>query len=158
MIIDEKEISEARNSWGEGLIAISNAFESGGIEQATLVANDTLDRLYGFELGPILFKPTMSGSSQTFRSSLEGALSYFVGNNSKYPMDNGFGINSWSKFDSKTSDIFIENDIAIWMGWVTLSNKNGDIVKVDKSWVYKRLSNGDLKIVMHHSSLPNRYY
>jgi hypothetical protein len=34
MIIDEKEISEARNSWGEGLIAISNAFESGGIEIA----------------------------------------------------------------------------------------------------------------------------
>ena len=73
-------------------------------------------------------------------------------------MDNGFGINSWNKFDSKTSDIFIDNGIAIWMGWVTLSNKDGDIVKVDKSWAYKRLSNGDLKIVMHHSSLPNRYY
>ena len=120
-------------------------------------ANKILRDLYAFELGPILFKPTLSGSNQTFRSNLEGALSYFVGNNAKYPMDDGFGINSWHKFDSKTSDIFIEDDIAMWMGWVTLTNSIGDIVKVDKSWVYKKMSNGNLKIVLHHSSLPYKY-
>ena len=157
-MINKKDMNKARNAWGDGLILISKTYDEKGIEEATIIAKKILQELYAFELGPILFKPTMTGSNQTFRSSLEGALSYFVGNNSKYPMDNGFGINSWSKFDSKTSDIFIDNDIAIWMGWVTLSSKNGDIVKVDKSWAYKRLSNGDLKIVMHHSSLPNRYY
>ena len=69
-------------------------------------------------------------------------------------MDNGFGIKSWHKFDSKTSDTFIEDNIAIWMGSVTLTSKNGDILKVDKSLAYKKLSNGNLKIVLHHSSLP----
>ena len=87
-------------------------------------------------------------------SFLELPRSYFVGNNSKYPMDNGFGIMSWHKFDSKTSDTFIEDNIAIWMGSVTLTSKNGDILKVDKSLAYKKLSNGNLKIVLHHSSLP----
>jgi len=42
----------------------------------------------------------------------------------------------------------------MWMGWVSLTNQNGEIVKVDKSWGYKRSSNGSLKIILHHSSLP----
>ena len=156
-MINEKDMNNARNAWGNGIILISKTFDEQGIEEATIVANKILRDLYAFELGPILFKPTLSGSNQTFRSNLEGALSYFVGNNAKYPMDDGFGINSWHKFDSKTSDIFIEDDIAMWMGWVTLTNSIGDIVKVDKSWVYKKMSNGNLKIVLHHSSLPYKY-
>ncbi len=156
-MINENDMNNARNAWGNGIILISKTFDEKGIEKATIVANKILQDLYAFELGTILFKPTLSGSNQTFRSNLEGALSYFVGNNAKYPMDDGFGINSWHKFDSKTSDIFIEDDIAMWMGWVTLTNSIGDIVKVDKSWVYKKMPNGNLKIVLHHSSLPYKY-
>ena len=91
MLINEKELSDARIAWGKGIVEISASYESEGIEGATLVANKVLDNLYGFELGPILFKPTLSGGDQTFRTNKEGALSYFVGNNSKYPSDNGFG-------------------------------------------------------------------
>ena len=42
------------------------------------------------------------------------------------------------------------------MGWVTFTNKNGDTIKVDKSWAYKKMPNGNLKIVLHHSSLPHK--
>ena len=35
-----------------------------------------------------------------------------------------------------------------------LDTQNGDITKVDKSWGYKQDSSGNLKIVLHHSSLP----
>ena len=42
----------------------------------------------------------------------------------------------------------------MWIGWVTLVNDNGDEVKVDKSWGYRKDDNGRLKIVLHHSSLP----
>jgi hypothetical protein len=42
----------------------------------------------------------------------------------------------------------------MWMGWVTLIDKNGYITKVDKSWGYKQDPSGNLKIVLHHSSLP----
>ena len=156
-MINGKDMNDARNAWGDGVILISETFNKKGIEEATIIAKKILQDLYAFELGPILFKPTLSSGNQTFRSNLEGALSYFVGNNSKYPMDDGFGINSWHKFESETSDIFIEGDIALWMGWVTLTNGNGDIIKVDKSWAYKKMSNGNLKIVLHHSSLPYKY-
>ena len=153
-MINDKDLNDARNAWGNGIILISKTYDEKGIEEATIIAKKVLQDLYAFELGPVLFKPTLSGGAQTFRSNLDGALSYFVGNNSKYPMDNGFGIKSWYKFDSKTSDTFIEDNIAIWMGSVTLTSKNGDILKVDKSLAYKKLSNGNLKIVLHHSSLP----
>ena len=156
-MINKKDMDDARNAWGNGIILISKTYDEKGIEEATVIAKKFLQDLYAFELGPILFKPTLSGNNQTFRSNLEGALSYFVGNNAKYPMDDGFGIKSWHKFDSKTSDIFIEKDIAMWMGGVTLTDNTGNILKVDKSLVYKKMSDGNLKIVLHHSSLPYKY-
>ena len=69
-------------------------------------------------------------------------------------MDSGFGIKSWREVKSETSSTFVEENIAMWMGWVTLIDKKGDQVKVDKSWGYKKTKNGSLKIVLHHSSLP----
>jgi len=154
MTINENELADARVAWGNGMIAISKAYEKSGIDDATIVANEMLDQLYGFEFGPVLFKPTLSGGSQTFRSNKEGALSYFIGNNPKYPLDSGFGIKSWREVKSETSSTFVEENIAMWMGWVTLIDKKGDQVIVDKSWGYKKTKNGSLKIVLHHSSLP----
>lgn len=154
MTINENDLTSARTAWGEGMIAISQAYKKKGIDQATLVANEMLDNLYGFELGAVLFKPTLSGGNQTFRLDKEGALSYFVGNNPNYPKDSGFGIKDWLEVKSETSSVFIDQNVAMWMGWVTLINKEGTAVKVDKSWGYKKTENGILKIVLHHSSLP----
>ena len=153
-MINEKDLNDMLNAWGDGIILISKTYDEKGIDETSTVAKKILQNLYAFELGPILFKPTLSTGNQTFRSNLEGALSYFIGNNTKYPTDDGFGIKSWHKFESKTSETFIENNIAIWMGSVTLTKKNGNILKVDKSLAYKKLSNGKLKIILHHSSLP----
>jgi len=154
MTINEGTLDQARNDWGLGILKISEAYESSGIDKARVVANEFLDNLYGFEFGPVLFKPTLSGGSKTFRPSKEGALSYFIGENPNYPNDTGFGIKYWRKVDSDTSAIFIEENVAMWIGWVTLVNNIGDEVKVDKSWGYRKDDNGRLRIVLHHSSLP----
>ena len=154
MPISEKDLFDARIAWVNGLIEISKSFETEGIEMATSVASDMIDNLYGFNFGKVLFKPTLSGGSQTFRPTKEGALSYFVGHNPAYPNDSGFGIKFWREISSDTSAIFIDDTVAMWMGWVTLTNKDGAIVKVDKSWGYKKSADGSLKIILHHSSLP----
>ena len=157
ILITEEDLNKARTDWGDGIVAISKAYDHDGIDSATLVANKFLDNLYGFEFGPILFKPTLSGGKQTFRSDKEGALSYFVGNNPKYPSDTGFGIKSWRFVGSETSDLYIDESIAMWMGWVTFTNKNEETVKVDKSWGYKKITSDLIKIVLHHSSLPYKF-
>ena len=148
------ELTAAREIWGDALVAISKAFDEEGIDAARVVANHALDTAYGFDLGPVLFKPTMACGDQTFRSTREGALAYFVGNTDEYPCDSGFGIKGWRSVVSETAASFIQGDVAMWMGWVTFMDKNGDITKVDKSWGYKKDEAGILRIVLHHSSLP----
>ena len=154
MTINAKQLDQARLTWGNGMIAISEAYDEAGIIRAKSIANDFLDNVYGFDLGPVLFKPTLSGGFQTFRSKKRGALAYFVGHDTKYPSDSGFAIKSWHKIKTETCATVLDEDVAMWMGWVTLIDKEGNSVKVDKSWGYKKSRSGALKIVLHHSSLP----
>ena len=153
MTISEKDLFTARSAWGNGLIEISRAFETSGIEMATSVASDMIDNLYGFSFGNVLFKPTLSSGSKTFRPTKEGALSYFVGHNSEYPNDSGFGIKFWREISSETSAIFVDDTVAMWMGWVTFIDRDGQVTKVEKSWGYKLDNVEKLRITLHHSSL-----
>ena len=152
--ITEQELADARKIWGDAVIAVSKAFEEGGIDAATEVANGALDAAYGYNLGPVLFKPTLASGEQTFRPTKDGALAYFVGHSDEYPLDGGFGIKGWREVVSETSASFIEGNVAMWMGWVTFTDKDGNVLKVDKSWGYKKDDEGTLRIVLHHSSLP----
>jgi len=154
MPITNDELTAARQAWGEGLIAISKAYEDGGIDAARPVAEDVLDAAYGYNLGPVLFKPTMASGDQTFRPTRDGALAYFVGHDTGYPLDGGFGLKGWRAMKSVTSATFVEGDVAMWMGEVMLTDKDGNITQVDKSFGYKKDAAGVLRIVLHHSSLP----
>jgi len=81
--ITEQELTEARKIWGDALVAISTAYDEEGIEPATALANGALDAAYAYNMGDVLFKPTLASGEQTFRPTREGALSYFVGHNVK---------------------------------------------------------------------------
>ena len=152
--ITEQELVEARQIWGSALVLISKEFEAEGIDAARGATNGMLDAAYGFELGQVLFKPTFACGKQTFRTTRDGALAYFLGHSAEYPEDAGFGIKGWRSVDSETAASFIHGDVAMWMGWVMCTDKNGDVTKVDKSWGYKKDEKGKLRIVLHHSSLP----
>lgn len=152
--ISEAQLASARKAWGDALIGISAAYESGGVAAATKAANAALDAAYGYNLGPVLFKPTLTTAPQTFRTTREGALAYFVGNNATYPSDTGFALKGWRSVETETAATYVDGDTALWMGRVRLTDKTGAVTTVDKSWGYKRDSRGDLRIVLHHSSLP----
>ncbi len=154
MPIAESELTMAREAWGDGLVAISQAFEADKIDGARVVANNVLDKIYGYDLGPVLFKPTLASGAKTFRPTKKGALSYYVGHDADYPLDGGFGIMGWRDVRSETAATFIEGDVAIWMGRVKMTDKNCQMTSVDKSWGYKKDTEGVLRIVLHHSSLP----
>jgi len=153
-MISEDDLAAARAAWGEGLVAIAMTFEADGIDGARRVAGDVLDAAYGYTLGPVLFKPTLSGGAQTFRTTRKGALSYFVGSDPEYPDDNGLAIQGWREVRSETAASFIEGDVAMWMGWVYFTNKDGQTTKVDKTFGYKKDADGVMRLVLHHSSLP----
>ena len=154
MSITEDDLANALSAWGEGMVSISAAYERNGYEDARNVAKKLIDDLYGYSISSVLFKPTLSGGDQTFRTSEDGALSYFVGGNSDYPHDSGFAIKGWKQVFSDAKAVFLDENMALWMGWVTFVNGDRQSTKVDKSFGFKLCKRRHLKIVLHHSSLP----
>ncbi|SMR84005.1 hypothetical protein SAMN04488030_0144 [Aliiroseovarius halocynthiae] len=153
-MITTDELLAARIAWGNGKVAISKAFEEGGVDAARETATAHLNAVYGYNMGPVLFKPTMASGVQTFRTDQDGALAYFVGHSEEYPLDAGFAIQGWRSMESQTAAEFIEGNAAMWMGWISLTDKDGNVTKVDKSFGYKKDAEGTLRVVLHHSSLP----
>lgn len=152
--ITEAEVMAAQKAWGEALVKISDDFASGGIAKAKATATAVLDAAYGYNMGPVLFKPTLTVAPQTFRTTKEGALAYFVGGDSKFPKDTGFALGGWKKVDIDNAAVHINGDVANTMGNVTLTDKNGKVTVVDKTWAFKKDDMGKVRIVLHHSSLP----
>jgi len=152
--ITTEEVKAAQQAWGAALIQISKDYKDGGIEKAKSTAGAVLDAAYGYNMGPVLFKPTLTVAPQTFRPTREGALAYFVGNDSNFPTDNGFALKGWTGFETVNNAIHITGDLAISMGKVRLTNADGSVTEVDKTWGFKKDDSGTIRIVLHHSSLP----
>ena len=148
------EVEGAQKAWGDALVAISTEYDSKGKAAATRIAERVIDTAYGYNMGPVLFKPTLTAAPTTFRTTREGALSYFVGGDSKYPSDSGFALKHWRSYKIDNAGILITGNSAISMGNVTLTDSKGNVTVVDKTFGYVRDGEGKLRIVLHHSSLP----
>jgi hypothetical protein len=152
--VTEAEVLAAQKAWGEALVRISSDYKAGGIERARGTASAILDAAYGYNLGPVLFKPTLTTAPQTFRTTREGALAYFVGGDPNFPQDTGFALKGWRSVEIRNAAIHINGDVAKTMGKVLITNDKGQVTEVDKTWAFKKDDAGQLRIVLHHSSLP----
>jgi hypothetical protein len=152
--ITEPEVLAAQKAWGDALVAISQAYETGGIEKAKPLASEVIDKAYGYNMGPVLFKPTLTQEPQTFRLTKEGALAYFVGDDPNYPHDDGFALKGWRSVAVRNVGVQINGAVANTMGNVSLTDKDGKITTVDKTWTFKKDDKGVVRIILHHSSLP----
>ena len=65
-----EDVERAQQAWGDGIVAIAAAHSSGLDYIAT--ARNHIQSLYAYELGPVLFKPTLAVKEQ-FRPTFEGA-------------------------------------------------------------------------------------
>ena len=152
--ITESEVLTAQRAWGDALVAISTTFETEGIEAAKALAEKVIDEAYGYQFGAVLFKPTLTVAPPTFRTTRAGALAYFVGGDPDFPMDTGFALKGWRKVEIKNAAIFISGDTATTMGNVMITDKDGKVTTVDKTWQFLKDDSGKLRIILHHSSLP----
>jgi hypothetical protein len=152
--ISQAELKAAQDAWGKALIQISNDYETGGLAKAKTTAKAVLDQAYAYNTTQVLFKPTLASGAQTFRTSYQGALAYFVGDDSNYPGDTGFALKGWTAYDYKNAAVYMNGDMALTIGHVILTDKKGKVTTVDKSWGFKKGADGKLRIVLHHSSLP----
>lgn len=152
--ISEQEVVRAQASWCNGLLAISKAYATGGYAQAKATASKILDQAYGYQYGAVAFKPTLTTAPQTFRGTKEGALAYFVGGDSRYPNDKGFAIKPWQRCQIRNQVVQLHGMFANTMGNVDLTDASGKVTTVDKTWTFQKEPDGNIRIVLHHSSLP----
>jgi hypothetical protein len=152
--ITEAEVLAAQQAWGGAVVMLSEHYEDGGIDKARNSARDVIDAAYGYEMGPVLFKPTLAPIPQNIRTTSEGALAYFVGHDDNFPEDDGFGIKGWTEVEFENAAIRLAGPVALTMGNVHFTHKDGSVTTVDKSFGYQRGEDGNLRIVLHHSSLP----
>lgn len=156
--ITQSMLDEAQQAWGAALIQISQTYQDKGHEAASALAAQVIEQAYGYHYGDVLFKPTLASGEQTFRTTSDGALAYFVGGNDDFPYDTGFALKGWAEFAYENAAVFVNDNVAMTMGHVHLTNNYGDVTTVDKTWGFKLNSDDKLVIVLHHSSLPYSGY
>ncbi len=156
-IITYEEVNAAQQAWCDALIEIGRQFKDG--EDYRAYADQVLSEAYNYDHGKVFFRPTLAHGAQTFRNDKQGAMSYFVGGDEKYADDKGFALKPWVKarYTNAGGDnqgIQIYGTVAITMGNVYVIDNDGNEVMVDKTWVFKKGEDGQLRIIVHKSSLP----
>ena len=136
-MITKEQVLAAQDAWGNGIVAIGKGAQD---------AREFVNKMY---VGGALFKPTMA-KEQPFRIEEDDAVSYFVGGCCEE--DNGFALKPWSTVRFVNADIIINGNQALAMGHYFFTN-NGEETMVEYSFGYA-LVDGELKINLHHSSLP----
>ncbi len=150
--ITEQEVVEAQNAWGDGIVEIGEAYSNGGDYKKA--ASDHINKFYGYDLSLVLFKPTLASVDQ-FRASFDGALSYFVGGNPSHQEDQGFALKPWTRVRWANTGIINNScNMAVAMGNYYFTPKTGEEVKVEYSIGYVKDKQGELRMVLHQSSLP----
>ena len=150
--ISEQEVLDVQKVWGEGIVHIGKVFSESGDYKAA--AEKHIDELYGYNLGTVLFKPTMASEKQ-FRLSKRGALSYFVGHDTEFTEDHGFAIKPWSNVRWESVGVKSIGNMAIALGNYYFTPAGGtDEVKVEYTFAYTKDKDGKLRIIGHGSHLP----
>ena len=147
--ITKAEVQAAQQAWGQGIVDISRVYAETGDAKAR--ATEHINSMYAYNDTIVLFKPTLARDDQ-FRGSFDEALSYFIGREGTE--DTGFGIQGWTNVRFENEGIYCGEDLAMAMGNYFFTGPDGNDTKVEYSFGYVRGGDGNLKIMLQHSSVP----
>ena len=151
-MITKEQVLEAQTTWGNGVVKIGSLRDSR--TECESFTSEFLDALYSFEAGPVLFKPTKCAVEQ-FRPSKDEAKSYFIaGDNRACNEDKGFAIKNWKSIKFENFKIVNYNDQLLSMGNYYFEDEKNEFLKVEYTFGFIKVSPDELRINLHHSSLP----
>jgi hypothetical protein len=153
------EVRSAQAKWASSIQKISKTYLDGG--DFVGVAGAAAGELYAYGHSNVLFKPTKAKDKQ-FRPMAADAMSYFVGadnvDDGKISEDGGFAINGgkgWSSVIFDNHQIDLNGPTAVAMGnYYFTCATTGSETKVEYTFGYKRCDDGQVRIFLHHSSVP----
>ena len=144
--ISTQEVEAAQQKWGEGIVTIGKA------DDPKKAAKKHIDKLYAYDQGEVLFKPTLASEDQ-FRGTKKEALSYFIGHDMEE--DKGFALAPYTNVRFENEGIITDEDSALAMGNYYFTKTSGEEIKVEYSFGYIKDDEGHVRINLHHSSLPH---
>lgn len=147
--VTEAQVIAAQQEWGQGIVDISRVHASRGDYRQR--ATQHINTLYAYGMTDVMFKPTLASQDQ-FRETFSEALDYFIGRPGSE--DNGFAISGWTNVRWQNNAIHTDSDSAMAMGNYWFTAPDGSETKVEYTFGYVVDSDGDLRINLHHSSLP----
>ncbi|WFE88459.1 phosphoribosyl-AMP cyclohydrolase [Roseibium porphyridii] len=147
--ISEQAVIDAQERWGKGIVDIAALYANGGDYKAR--ATDHIQKLYAYGDTDVMFKPTLAAEDQ-FRETFDEALRYFIGADGTE--DSGFATKGWTQVRWENNGIYTGDKVAMAMGNYFFTDPDGKEVKVEYTFGYLKGADGNLKINLHHSSLP----
>ncbi|WP_147104326.1 phosphoribosyl-AMP cyclohydrolase [Tateyamaria sp. syn59] len=144
-----EKVTEFKTAWGEGIVNIGQVHTDGGDYEAA--AREHIETFYAYGDADVLFKPTLASEDQ-FRGTFDEALSYFVGGSIEE--DGGFAIAPYTAVRWENEGTTIIGDTAMAMGNYFFTTTDGEEIKVEYTFGIQHMDDGEMKIVLHHSSIP----
>ncbi|MAR63500.1 MAG: hypothetical protein CMP43_00695 [Rickettsiales bacterium] len=144
-------VTATQQKWGNLVIEIGNAYKKN--ENLENLTSDLLHNIYAFNHCEVLFKPTLAKNNQ-FRTTKDEFLSYFLGQNKVCDEDSGFAIKGWKSIEFENFKITEQNNQLLAMGNYYFKDNEDKVLKVEYTFGFIKVSNKELKINLHHSSLP----
>ena len=144
-------VTATQQKWGNLVIEIGNAYKKN--ESLENLTSDLLHNIYAFNHCEVLFKPTLAKNNQ-FRTTKDEFLSYFLGQNKVCDEDSGFAIKGWKSIEFENYKITELNNQLLAMGNYYFKDSEDKILKVEYTFGFIKVNSEELKINLHHSSLP----
>ena len=146
-----ENVNKSLQYWADGILQIGEDFRNQNDYKQSGIS--FVKKLYAFEKANVLFKPTLA-KEQPFRQSVEGAHSYFVGDNTNYPEDLGFAIKHWINISFKLGQYVVNDNLMTWMGYTNFFNDDNEKVTVHSTFLWGHFhQESHPQIIIHHSSL-----
>ena len=144
-------VTQMQKRWANIVIEIGQEYKKkNNVDNLT---SELMQKIYAFDYCDVLFKPTLAKVDQ-FRSSKEEFLSYFLGQNNTCKEDSGFAIKNWKSIEFNNYKITEYNNYLLSMGNYFFKDQENEILKVEYTFGFIKINNNELRINLHHSSLP----
>ena len=144
-------VSQMQRRWANIVIEIGQEYKKkNNVDKLT---SELMQKIYAFDYCDVLFKPTLAKVDQ-FRSSKEEFLSYFLGQNNTCKEDSGFAIKNWKSIEFNNYKITEYNNYLLSMGNYFFKDQKNEILKVEYTFGFIKINNNELRINLHHSSIP----
>ncbi len=148
--IPRQDVLDAQEAWAESIVRMGRVYIENG--DYRLAAEEHIDKFYAYGFSDVLFKPSLA-ASDPFRESFDEALSFYVGGH--VDEDTGFALRPWQSVRFGEQQIITNSETAIAMGnyYFTATGSDKEL-KLEYTLAYLRDEFGDLRIKLHHSSIP----